>query len=134
MFHCENAYKYPCIRVFAYACKTNLHSHTAFRGFGGPQGMFVAETLIRHIADYLNKDVVNISELNLYKEGDLTHYNQKLEYCTLQKCWKECLDSSNYYQRQKDIQTFNRFVGRNCTKLFRFRSCFVEIIVIKNVV
>lgn len=108
VFHCENAYKFPCVRIFAYACKTNIHSNTAFRGFGGPQGMFVAETMIRQVADYLKKDVVNISELNLYKEGELTHYNQKLEYCTLQKCWQECLESSNYYQRQKDIQIFNR--------------------------
>lgn len=70
--------------------------------------MFLAETMIRHVADYLNKDIVNISELNLYKEGDLTHYNQKLDYCTIQRCWDECLGSSDYYQRCKDIQSFNR--------------------------
>lgn len=110
VFHCENSYKYPCVRIFAYACKTNIHSNTAFRGFGGPQGMFLAETLIRHIADYLGKDALELSALNMYKEGDLTHYNQKLEYCTLEKCWSECLQSSNYHQRQKQLQNFNRFV------------------------
>lgn len=108
VFHYENSYKIPCVRIFAYACKTNLHSYTAFRGFGGPQGMFVAETMIRHIADYLDKDVVTLSELNLYKEGDLTHYNQKLDYCTLERCWHECLQSSNYHVRKREIQNFNR--------------------------
>lgn len=108
VFHFENAYKIPTVRVFAYACKTNLHSFTAFRGFGGPQGMFLAENMIRHIADYLGKDVVAISQLNLYKEGDLTHYNQKLEHCTLQRCWTECLDSSKLNDRRQKVQIFNR--------------------------
>lgn len=60
MFHFENAYKVPASRVFGYACKTNLPSNTAFRGFGGPQGMFAAENIIHHIADYLGLDVVKV--------------------------------------------------------------------------
>ncbi|XP_058793018.1 xanthine dehydrogenase-like [Phymastichus coffea] len=108
MTHVENAYKIPVIKVIGKLCKTNLPSNTAFRGFGGPQGMFAGETIIRHIAEYLHKDTVKISELNLYKEGDVTHYNQILENCTLQRCWKECLAFSNYQNRLQDIQKYNQ--------------------------
>lgn len=60
MFHFENSYKIPASEVYGYACKTNLPSNTAFRGFGGPQGMFVAENIIRQIADYLDLDVIEV--------------------------------------------------------------------------
>lgn len=60
MFHFENAYKIPVSEVYGYVCKTNLPSNTAFRGFGGPQGMFVSENIIRHIANYLQMDVVKV--------------------------------------------------------------------------
>ncbi|KAK5644720.1 hypothetical protein RI129_006020 [Pyrocoelia pectoralis] len=108
MFHFENGYKIPNSRVFGYVCKTNLPSNTAFRGFGGPQGMFAAENMIRDIAEYLNKDVVEISQMNLYKEGDITHYNQRLDYCNLTRCWNECLESSNFYQRRVEVEKYNR--------------------------
>ncbi|XP_014488369.1 PREDICTED: xanthine dehydrogenase isoform X2 [Dinoponera quadriceps] len=108
MFHFENAYRIPVSEVYGYICKTNLPSNTAFRGFGGPQGMFVAENIIRQIADYLQMDVVKLSELNLYKEGDLTHYNQQLLNCTMDRCWRECLESSHYNERLVEIQRYNK--------------------------
>ncbi|KZC06074.1 Xanthine dehydrogenase [Dufourea novaeangliae] len=108
MFHCENSYKIPVCDIYGFVCKTNLPSNTAFRGFGGPQGMFVAETIARHIAEYLKIDPVKVSELNLYKEGDSTHYNQKLSNCTLKRCWEECFLSSNYTERLAKIQQYNR--------------------------
>ncbi|XP_018406133.1 PREDICTED: xanthine dehydrogenase [Cyphomyrmex costatus] len=108
MFHFENSYKIPVSEVHGYICKTNLPSNTAFRGFGGPQGMFLAETIIRQIADYLDLDVVKLSELNLYKENDFTHYNQQLINCTLDRCWRECLASSCYNDRIIEIQRYNR--------------------------
>lgn len=107
MFHCENSYKIPVMDVYGFVCKTNLPSNTAFRGFGGPQGMFVAETVVRHIAEYLKIDPRKVSELNLYKEGDKTHYNQQLINCTLQRCWEECILSSNYNERLAQIQKYN---------------------------
>lgn len=108
MFHFENSYKIPVSDVYGFICKTNIPSSTAFRGFGGPQGMFLAETMIRHIAEYLNRDPVEIAELNLYKEEDTTHYNQKLFNCTIQRCWKECILSSNYNERLLQVQKYNR--------------------------
>lgn len=68
MFHFENSYRIPVSEIHGYLCKTNLPSNTAFRGFGGPQGMFVAENIIRQIADYLNLDVVKVIL-------DITNYN-----------------------------------------------------------
>ncbi|KAJ8673550.1 hypothetical protein QAD02_004812 [Eretmocerus hayati] len=107
-FHFENSYKVAVCRVIGYVCKTNLPSNTAFRGFGGPQGMFAAETIVRHIAEYLGRDVIQLAEMNLYKEGDLTHYNQKLENCTLRRCWSECLAMGDYENRIKGVKQFNK--------------------------
>lgn len=60
MFHCENSYNIPVCDVYGIVCKTNLPSNTAFRGFGGPQGMFATETIIRHIAEDLSLDPVKV--------------------------------------------------------------------------
>lgn len=108
MFHFENAYEIPHVRVRGFACKTNLPSNTAFRGFGGPQGMLACETMIREIAEYLNRNAEDVMRMNLYREGDLTHYNQKLEYCTMLRCWDECVSSSNFAGRKKEVEQFNR--------------------------
>ncbi|XP_011496569.1 PREDICTED: xanthine dehydrogenase-like, partial [Ceratosolen solmsi marchali] len=108
MTHIENAYKIPALRIFEYLCKTNLPSNTAFRGFGAPQAMFASETIIRHIADYLNRDIIKLSEVNLCKEGQITFYNQKLENCSIQRCWNECLEFSNYNQRLEYIKIYNK--------------------------
>ncbi|XP_012285981.1 xanthine dehydrogenase [Orussus abietinus] len=108
ILHFENSYKVPVCNIYGYVCKTNLPSNTGFRGFGAPQAMFAAENIIHDIADYLNMDVIKLAELNLYQEGDITYYNQKLEYCTLGRCWKECLLSSNYEERAANIRRFNK--------------------------
>ena len=108
MFHCENSYKIPNVKIKGYLCKTNLASNTAFRGFGGPQGMFAAENIIWDIADALARDPVEISEINLYKEGDFTHYNQCLTNCTLDRCWQECLHSSDFKKRQAEVHLYNK--------------------------
>ncbi|CAG9815391.1 unnamed protein product, partial [Phaedon cochleariae] len=105
--HFENAYNIPVCRVIGYACRTNLPSNTAFRGFGGPQGMYLAESMAQHIADHLKRDPARIRELNLYKEGDVTFYNQKLVHCTLEQCWRQCMESSGYHKRREMVRTFN---------------------------
>lgn len=62
MFHFENSYYIPNVCVRAWCCKTNLPSNTAFRGFGGPQGMFAGEHIIRDVARTLGKDVTEIGK------------------------------------------------------------------------
>lgn len=85
MFHFENAYLIPNVRVQGWVCRTNLPSNTAFRGFGGPQGMMAAEHIVRDVATKLKRDAVEISEINLYVTGNLTHYNQELLNCNLKR-------------------------------------------------
>lgn len=108
MFHFENCYKIPNIKVGGWVCKTNLPSNTAFRGFGGPQGMFAGEHIIRDVARILGKDYLEIMELNFYKEGDITHYRQKLDNFPIERCFQDCLKQSNYYKKKKEIEEFNR--------------------------
>ena len=83
MFHFQNAYLIPNVRVQGWVCKTNLPSNTAFRGFGGPQGMFAAENMLRQVAKALGKDYIDLVQLNLYREGAKTHYNQTIDNCNI---------------------------------------------------
>lgn len=62
LFHCENAYKVPNLRVRGYICKTNIPSNTAFRGFGGPQAMIIAEQWMTDVAVTLGLSPVQVSE------------------------------------------------------------------------
>ncbi|XP_050304513.1 xanthine dehydrogenase-like isoform X2 [Anthonomus grandis grandis] len=106
--HFENAYHIPVCKATGWICKTNLASNTAYRGFGGPQGMFIAESMAQEIAEYLKIDMVKVSEINLYRTGQLTPYNQPLENCTIDKCWKQCLTTSEFFKRRKEVEEYNR--------------------------
>ncbi|CAH3868030.1 xanthine dehydrogenase [Pieris brassicae] len=108
LFHYENAYYIPNCEVNGYVCKTNLPSNTAFRGFGGPQGMFGAECMISDIAYRLGRNPDDIRRINLYQENHITHYQQTLTYCTLQRCWDECVEKSNIAERRTAIENFNK--------------------------
>ncbi|XP_038596041.1 xanthine dehydrogenase/oxidase-like [Tachyglossus aculeatus] len=108
VFNMDNCYKIPNIRGTGKLCKTNLPSNTAFRGFGSPQGMFIAESWMSEIAVKCGLPPEEVRRLNMYEDGDLTHYNQKLEGFTLPRCWSECLESSQYHARRREIETFNR--------------------------
>ncbi|CAH2108385.1 unnamed protein product [Euphydryas editha] len=108
MTHVDNCYYIPNIQVKGYLCKTNMPSNTAFRGFGAPQAMLAAETMIRNVADALGKKYEDIVHLNLYEEGQLTHFNQMLTHCTISRCWNECIESSNYWHRKQLVDDYNR--------------------------
>lgn len=110
VMHVDNCYFIPNIEINGWVCKTNMPSNTAFRGFGAPKAMLAAEAMIRQIADVLGKPYEEIAQLNLYREGSLTHYNQPLTYCTIQRCWEECKETSNYWERKKSVEEFNRYV------------------------
>ncbi|OZJ05979.1 hypothetical protein BZG36_01218 [Bifiguratus adelaidae] len=105
--HCDNCYYVPNVHVRGYMCKTNIHSNTAFRGFGGPQGMFVAETWVEEVADGMAIPVEKFREMNLYKEGQLTHFNQELTDWNLPPLYYEVKKSSEYDRRRKEIDEFN---------------------------
>lgn len=108
MFSMDNAYKCDNVRVTGYVCKTNLPSNTAFRGFGGPQGMFFSEDMIERIASFLNEDSCKVRERNMYVTGDKTHYNQLLERCTIQRCWDEVKEQADYCSRKASVDSFNK--------------------------
>ncbi|MEO7540116.1 MAG: molybdopterin cofactor-binding domain-containing protein, partial [Pyrinomonadaceae bacterium] len=79
LFHCTNSYFIPNVTAIAYCCRTNLPPNTAFRGFGGPQGMFVIESAIAHAADELSVSAAEIQKKNLISDGDEFPYGQKAE-------------------------------------------------------
>ena len=109
MFHSDNAYFYPSARISGYRGKTHTVSNTAFRGFGGPKGVLLAETIVDDIARKVNKDPLDIRLLNCYQEGkDETPYGQKIEEDVLPSLIKELEHSSNYRARRKEITDFNR--------------------------
>ncbi len=110
MFHADNAYFLPTARVAGYRCRTNTTSNTAFRGFGGPQGMLVIEMAMDDIARRLGKDPLDIRKANLYQSGgrDTTHYGQKIEQHILPTLVAELEHSSAYRVRRQQITTFNQ--------------------------
>ncbi len=79
LFHCTNCYFIPNVSATAYSCKTNLPPNTAFRGFGGPQGMFVIESAIAHAAEKLGVSPSEIQRKNLIADGDEFPYGQIAE-------------------------------------------------------
>ncbi len=137
LFHMDNSYNIPNIRGTGYTCKTNLPSNTAFRGFGGPQGMMVTESWMSDVAlscglpaeevhtatfslshnpYYTNINVTcngilyyfQVRRMNMYKEGDLTHFNQRLEQFTIGRCWEECMQLSDFNKRKDAVEQYNR--------------------------
>ena len=77
--HCDGCYKIPNIFVRGRPVKTNTVSNTAFRGFGGPQGMFIAECFMEEVADHLKIPVETLRQTNLYEPGEKTHFLQELQ-------------------------------------------------------
>lgn len=111
MFHSDNCYYLKHVKITGYACKSNTVSNTAFRGFGGPQGMLMIENIIDEIARYLNKDPLEIRKLNFYnpKKGrNITHYNQKIEDFFLEDLVLELELDSQYQKRKSEIAEFNQ--------------------------
>ena len=110
MLHADNAYSLPNVQIIGKAWKTNLPSNTAFRGFGGPQGMAVIENAIDKIARFLTKDPAEIRHLNFYdQEPDVfTPYGQRIENNHLFKMYDKLLVSSEYFKRKEEIIIFNK--------------------------
>jgi len=110
MLHAENSYFIPNCKIVGKAYKTNLPSNTAFRGFGGPQGMAVIETAIDKIARFLKKDAAEIRKLNFYGIGgkNITPYGETVVNNRLHVMFDQLVASADYYGRSKAIADFNR--------------------------
>ncbi len=110
MFHAENAYYIENMRVTGTMWKTNLPTNTAFRGFGGPQGMAVIEQVVDRIARTLGVDAAIIRNKNLYNLNvrKISPYGQIIERNNLHKIFKQLTTSAEYFDRRKKINLYNQ--------------------------
>jgi xanthine dehydrogenase molybdopterin binding subunit/xanthine dehydrogenase small subunit len=111
LFHLDNAYYLPNAEFSGQVAKTNVASNTAFRGFGGPQGMLVIEEIIDRIARRLELRPEVVRERNLYHgsgETNTTPYGQEIRDNRIQRVWRELLASSDFVSRQRTVQDWNR--------------------------
>ena len=119
IFHADNAYFLEDVDIASYRCKLNTQSHTAFRGFGGPQGMIVTEAILSDVARHLSLDPLDVRLRNLYSEAltgnpseptqarNTTHYGMRVEDNILQPLLSKLELTSDYRRRQKAIATYN---------------------------
>jgi len=111
MLHADNAYHIPQLRVTGQVCRTNLPPNTAFRGFGGPQGIAVIENCIEAIAGKLGIDALGVRQVNLYEDGNsdrsVTHYGQIVRDHVLREIFDQLVESSDYKRRKREIDQFN---------------------------
>ena len=110
IFHADNAYFLQDVAIASYRCKTNTQSHTAFRGFGGPQGMLIIEAIMGDIARSLGVDALDVRMRNLYGVGtrDVTHYQMKVEDNILMPLLSQLESNSHYRRRGLAIKRWNR--------------------------
>ncbi len=109
MFHADNAYYLGDALVTGYRCRTNTASNTAYRGFGGPQGMVAIEQIMDHIARELKLDPLEVRKRNYYgkEQRNITHYHQQVEDNLLVEITEQLETSSCYAARREEIRAFN---------------------------
>ena len=105
--HIDGCYRFPNVHVRGRLAKTNTVSNTAFRGFGGPQGMFIAETYMEEIADHLGMPVEKLREINLYKRNEPTHFKQELKDWHVPLMYQQVLQSMDYKERREAVEAYN---------------------------
>ena len=110
MFHADNAYYLGASDIVGHRLQTNTVSHTAFRGFGGPQGMIIAEAMIDSIARKLHQDPLTIRKRNLYgkETGTITPYGMQIENNLLPAMIAQLEQQAHYWQRREAISEYNR--------------------------
>ncbi|HYQ04610.1 MAG TPA: xanthine dehydrogenase molybdopterin binding subunit [Polyangiaceae bacterium] len=108
MFHIDNCYLLPHLEVVGKICKTHTVSHTAFRGFGGPQGMLFIEEVMDRIARHLDLHPHAVRERNFYHPGDETHYGQAVKDADrIERIWNELKISSDFDARLAEVSAYN---------------------------
>ena len=108
LFHADNAYFLPAAELTGYVCRTHKTSQTAFRGFGGPQGMVVIEEILDQAARRLDLPPEAVRERNFYREGDTTPYGQAVKDAgRIATIWAQLKQSSRFENRRAEVQRFN---------------------------
>ena len=108
LFHATNTYFVPNVKATAACCKTNLPPNTAFRGFGGPQGMFVMECAIARAANELGVSAYEIQRKNLMKEGDEFSYGQIADQVWAEKSWDDAFSTFDFKKKEAEVAAFNK--------------------------
>lgn len=132
LFHATNSYNVPNARILAAPCRTNLQPHTAFRGFGGPQAMFVMEAALAKAAETMGMAREAIQRKNLLRDGDVFPYGQTVEQGQAEVCWddaaqtfdlagmRQAVDDYNaeHFETKKGLAVMPICFGISFTKLF----------------
>ena len=114
MLHCDNAYFIQNMRVRGQVCRTNFHPHTAFRGFGGPKGVALIESVIEDIARVVGRDALDVRILNCYGPGqDMTPYGQRVEDNHLPELFATLTERCEYRKRRAEIAAWNSDCARH---------------------
>ena len=111
MFHVDNAYYFPNLEVSGQVAKTHIASNTAFRGFGGPQGMLAVEEVMDRVARRLGLRPEAVRERNFYHgrgETNTTHYGQEIGDFRLPALWRQLKESARFEARREEIALWNR--------------------------
>ena len=109
MCHIDNCYFLPDITVRGYPCRTNTVSNTAFRGFGGPQGMLAIETVVEHVARHLGLDVDDVRDVNWYgtEDRNTTPYGQQVSHNLIDTIVTRLRSAADWEGTRREIERFN---------------------------
>jgi len=110
VFHADNAYWLPDVAIHSYRCRTNTVSDTAFRGFGGPQGMFAIEAVMEAVAAHLGLDPLDVRSANFYgtAERNVTPFGMTVEDNIAPPLVEKLAQTSRYRERREEIRAWNR--------------------------
>ncbi|MCZ6674164.1 MAG: molybdopterin-dependent oxidoreductase [Verrucomicrobia bacterium] len=108
VLHATNAYAIPHVKILAAACRTHLPPNTAYRGFGGPQGMFALEAAIYRAATEMGVSPDWIQKKNLIQDGYKFHYGQVLKDCRMQRTWEEAEDAFEFSSVNDRVEAYNQ--------------------------
>jgi len=107
LFHAGNSYRIPNVRATGYSCRTNLPPFTAFRGFGGPQAMFVLEAALFQAAETMGLEPAELQRRNLLQEGDELPFGQKTRNCRARRCFDEAVSAFDLEAARERVRAYN---------------------------
>ncbi len=107
LFHATNSYFIPNARIYAAPCRTNLQPHTAFRGFGGPQAMFVVEAALAKAAEEVGVRREELQYKNLLADGDVFPYGQTAENVQAKVCWEDAAETFDLAGMREEVEAYN---------------------------
>ncbi len=124
LFHGTNSYFVPNVRMTAHPCKTHIAPNTAFRGFGGPQGMFVMEAAIHHAARELGVSPWGIQKKNLLRDGNEFSYGQIVENSEANRCWDQAHGDFDFLKMVEEVEEYNHSQSLSKKGLAIMPICF----------